>query len=580
MKKVLWTLVVVVAVFVIALIGGSFYMLDYSLAPDPNRMDTDSCYQEQFEAYPESKAWVDSLRRMNALCDTFLTMPSGERHHAFYIDKGSKRTAIVIHGWRDCAIKFFWLARIYEQELGYNVVMPELHGCGESEGDAIQMGWKDRFDALHWLKAFQTDTMVVHGVSMGAATTMMLSAETMPEGIKDLRFVEDCGYTSVWDEFAGQLKEQFGLPTFPLMYTTSLLCKLRYGWTFSEASALEQVKRCSYPMLFIHGSSDTFVPTQMVYPLYEAKQGEKSLWIADGADHALSYREHKTEYIGIIKDFVTGTTSNSVIGVADTSDKHTEAYIRQRIDAIYSQVDQCHVDLDSAFCTQRYYSLLQRASQLSGKTGFVFLDYNHWIMGQDSSPDCSFTAKKIDINTDSTAVVEMDIRNFGQHNPVTLELRYERGDWYVDDFVSYDGTEQNKYSEIKVMENFIMEEQKIREKGMALTGYWGWVYNDGPELLLRLVMSEKELECTECTIYRLHSYLNVNVTYDGTELVLTDVSDHNDSSKGDIILKLKLDDIGDLTGECHVSHRYLKKPYEGTITLRKDFFFYRDMPKR
>ena len=54
MKKVLWTLVIVVIVFVIALIGGSFYMLDYSLAPDPNRMDTDSCYQQQFEAYPES----------------------------------------------------------------------------------------------------------------------------------------------------------------------------------------------------------------------------------------------------------------------------------------------------------------------------------------------------------------------------------------------------------------------------------------------------------------------------------------------------------------------------------------------
>ena len=43
MKKLLWTLAIVLAVFVIALIGGSFYMLDYSLAPDPNRMDTDSC---------------------------------------------------------------------------------------------------------------------------------------------------------------------------------------------------------------------------------------------------------------------------------------------------------------------------------------------------------------------------------------------------------------------------------------------------------------------------------------------------------------------------------------------------------
>ena len=304
MKKFIWIIVIVCAVFVIALVGGSFYMLDYSLAPDPNRMDTDSCYQQQFEAYPESKEWVDSLRGVGALRDTFLTMPSGERHHAFFVDRGSSRTAVVVHGWRDCAIKFFWLARIYEHELGYNVVMPELHGCGESGGEAIQMGWKDRLDVMKWMKTFQADTMVVHGVSMGAATTMMLSGEQMPEGIKDLRFVEDCGYTCVWDEFAGQLKEQFGLPEFPLMHSTSLLCKLRYGWSFAEASALKQVAKCHYPMLFIHGDADTFVPSQMVYPLYEAKPDPKSLWIASGAEHALSYKEHKAEYISRIRAFV------------------------------------------------------------------------------------------------------------------------------------------------------------------------------------------------------------------------------------------------------------------------------------
>jgi hypothetical protein len=171
------------------------------------------------------------------------------------------------------------------------------------------MGWKDRLDALHWLKTFQTDTMVVHGVSMGAATTMMLSGEQMPDGIKDLRFVEDCGYTSVWDEFSGQLKEQFGLPAFPLMYSTSLLCKLRYGWSFGEASALEQVRKCHYPMLFIHGNTDTFVPSEMVYPLYEAKPGAKELWIAEGAEHALSYKEHKAEYVSKIKAFVTQSSS-------------------------------------------------------------------------------------------------------------------------------------------------------------------------------------------------------------------------------------------------------------------------------
>ena len=303
-KRVIWSVVVVLMVVVITIIGSGFYMLDYSLAPVPNRTDTAACFREQYKAYPETRPWVDSLRRIDALRDTFVTMPTGERHHAFYIRRGGNRTALVIHGWRDSSITFFYLARLYERELGYNVVIPDLHAHGLSEGDMVQMGWKDRMDALHWLRVFQSDTMVVHGVSMGAATTMMLSAEQMPVDVKDLRFVEDCGYTSVWEEFAGELKNQFGLPEFPLMYTTSLLCKVCYGWSFKEASPIGAVRRCPYPMLFIHGDSDTFVPTWMVNRLYEAKQGVKALWITEGAEHAESYLKHRKDYVKCVRDFL------------------------------------------------------------------------------------------------------------------------------------------------------------------------------------------------------------------------------------------------------------------------------------
>lgn len=304
LKKILLWSAVVAAVVLIILTGGSFYMLDYSLAPDPNRRDTASYFREQFETYPETQTWVDSLRRIDALRDTFVTMPTGEKQHAYFVRTGSNKTALVIHGWRDNAIRFFYLARLYERELGYNVVMPDLHAHGLSEGDMIQMGWLDRKDMLHWLSIFQTDTMVVHGVSMGGATTMMTSAEVLPAGIKDIHFIEDCGYTSVWDEFAGELKKQFGLPTFPLMHTTSLLCKLRYGWSFGEASAINQVRKSPHPMLFIHGSKDEFVPTEMVYRLYDAKPSKKQLWITEGAGHAESYLMHKEEYIQRVKDFL------------------------------------------------------------------------------------------------------------------------------------------------------------------------------------------------------------------------------------------------------------------------------------
>ena len=305
MKKSLLSIVTVVVLLLVITIGTSFYMLSYALSPDGGKADVDSCYNQLFECYPDTKPWVDSLNRVGALRDTFVVMPTGERHHALYVHHGSQKTAFIIHGWRDSAVKYLFLARLYEHVLGgYNVVLPDLHAHGLSEGDMIQMGWLDRKDVLHWLTIFQTDTMVVHGVSMGGATTMMLSAEEMPKGIKDLRFVDDCGYTSAWDEFASELKNQFGLPPFPLMYTTSLLCKMRYGWSFSEASAIDAVRQSPYPMLFIHGDEDTFVPTEMVYRLYQAKPSNKKLWIAPGAEHASSYLTHPDEYTRQLSDFL------------------------------------------------------------------------------------------------------------------------------------------------------------------------------------------------------------------------------------------------------------------------------------
>ena len=170
----------------------------------------------------------------------------------------------------------------------------------------VHFMWKDRLDVMQWMHIANqiygdSTQMVVHGISMGGATTMMVSGEAQPYFVKC--FVEDCGYTSVWDEFSHELKSSFHLPSFPLMNTTSWLCQKKYGWNFEEASSLNQVKKSHLPMFFIHGDKDTYVPTWMVYPLYEAKSAPKQLWIVPGAAHAVSYKENKEEYTRKVKEF-------------------------------------------------------------------------------------------------------------------------------------------------------------------------------------------------------------------------------------------------------------------------------------
>ncbi len=309
-KNIRYGLLGLLAVAVVALTGGSFYMLGYSLTPKDNKgKDIPGSYEYMHSKYPFITPWLDSLQTTGALRDTFIINRKGRQLHAMFASaaKPTDKTAVIVHGYTDNAIRMLMIGYLYNNDLNYNILLPDLQDNGLSEGPAIQMGWKDRLDVLNWMNIAndifgKRTQMVVHGISMGAATTMMVSGEAQQPFVKC--FVEDCGYTSVWDEFSFQLKDMFGLPEFPLMYTTNWLCNAKYGWNFQEASSLEQVKKCSLPMFFIHGDADTYVPTRMVYPLYEAKSEPKELWIVPGATHAMSYKDYPQEYTERVKKFV------------------------------------------------------------------------------------------------------------------------------------------------------------------------------------------------------------------------------------------------------------------------------------
>ena len=299
-----------ILLLVAAVIGGSFYMLAFSLRPDARMREKNAtAYEYMYAEYPFLRPWVDSLQTAGALRDTVIADPQGVRLHALYAAAPvpTDRTAVIVHGYTDCAVRMLMIGYLYNHDLGYNILLPDLYYHGQSEGRAIRMGWLDRFDLLRWMEVadgiFGGDTrMVVHSISMGAATTMMASGEPQRPYVRC--FVEDCGYTSVWDEFSKELKSSFGLPAFPLLYTASWLCDLKYGWNFREASALAQVAKCRLPMLFIHGDADDYVPTWMVRPLFEAKPGDKELWLVPGAGHAASYRDNREEYTRRVGEFV------------------------------------------------------------------------------------------------------------------------------------------------------------------------------------------------------------------------------------------------------------------------------------
>lgn len=293
----------------------SFYLQWYSLEAqgNPRGKNLEESYAYMTSTYPQIKSWADSMFQHQLFKDTCIQTEDGMLLHALYAyaDSLTPKTAVIVHGYTDNAIRMLHIGYLYHHDLKYNILLPDLRFSGKSEGSHLQMGWNDRKDVLRWMNIanelfarynhIDQTKMVVHGISMGGATTVNVSGEPQQPFVKC--FINDCGFTSVWDEFKGELKNQFNIPAFPILHVASWLTDLRYGWNFKEAAPLKQIRKCKYPMLIIHGANDTFVPTWMGDSLYQAKPGIKEYWKTPNTEHAASYRNYPQEYTQRVKNF-------------------------------------------------------------------------------------------------------------------------------------------------------------------------------------------------------------------------------------------------------------------------------------
>lgn len=236
----------------------------------------------------EAQKWLEETTHYK---DIYRVSYDDLKLHAYEIksEEPSDTWIIEVHGYMGSGKDMARCSRVYH-EGGYNILIPDLRGQGSSEGTYIGMGWHDRLDMLGWIDYVlgqdQNAQIVLYGVSMGGATVMMTAGEELPSNVKAI--IEDCGYSSAWEQFAYTLETLFEIPTYPVIPAANLITKIRAGYWLSEASAVKQVAKSKTPILFIHGEEDTFVPFFMLDKVYEAANCEKEKLIVPGASHAAS----------------------------------------------------------------------------------------------------------------------------------------------------------------------------------------------------------------------------------------------------------------------------------------------------
>ena len=299
------TAAIIIAIIVIALlIAICEFFLRFALSTKVHNM-----------AVPADSVFLgEENRRETTLSRAFLeeecsqvtiTSRDGLALHGYLHEKpGCDRYVITVHGYKGSALDNGILYR-YLAKMGMNVLAIDVRGHGHSGGRYLSMGLWESDDLARWVEFIKgrndKAAIALHGVSMGGATVMMLSSRN-PDGVKAI--VEDCGYSSTYDEFACQMKAMFHLPAHPLLDLISLWCRIRLGFSFRDVTPKKEVAKTRIPMMFIHGDADTFVPFHMVHENVDAHRKEHELWVTAGVAHGASMIACMDEYRSRVLRFI------------------------------------------------------------------------------------------------------------------------------------------------------------------------------------------------------------------------------------------------------------------------------------
>ncbi|WP_172209181.1 alpha/beta hydrolase [Lactococcus hodotermopsidis] len=303
MKKLLKLSLSTLSTLCLASVSASFYFFHVA------QVRGKKAFIDEAETPKSSPLYQDEQDFLKLDKKTLTIENDGLTLKAWYVPAETKtnKTAIIVHGFNGCKEEMMAYGMLFHR-LGYHVLMPDNRAHGISDGSLIGYGVTDKRDLIAWtnmLISTNAESEIIYfGLSMGAATVMLSTREHLPKNVKSI--IEDCGYTSVWDELSYQAKQMYGLPKFPLLYEVSAISKLRAGFSYDEngASAVKSLENNKLPVLFIHGTADDFVPTEMVNQNFAATKGPRELWLVKGAKHAKSLETDRNGYYAKVADFL------------------------------------------------------------------------------------------------------------------------------------------------------------------------------------------------------------------------------------------------------------------------------------
>ncbi|BAZ29570.1 phospholipase/carboxylesterase [Cylindrospermum sp. NIES-4074] len=182
-------------------------------------------------------------------------------------------------------------------QLGFSVLLIDYRGYGRSEGmfpNEMRV-YQDAATAWNYLVKQQNippSQIFIYGHSLGGAIAIDLAVQhSNAAGL-----IVESSFTSIRDVVV--YRHQFWM--FPI----DLILTQRF-------ESFEKISQLKIPVLFIHGTSDTTVPSFMSQKLYNAAPEQKKLILVPGADHNNTAEVAGVQYLQWVESFVQQVQTRS-----------------------------------------------------------------------------------------------------------------------------------------------------------------------------------------------------------------------------------------------------------------------------
>ncbi len=215
-----------------------------------------------------------------------LTAFDGTELRAQLYARGSRRLAVLLHGYRSAPLNTFCTQASDLLDGGFDVLLPWQRAHGPSGGKRSTLGiWESR-DLLSWLRRADEsyDEVLVYGISMGAAAVAYASTE-FPASIRAM--VHDCGFISPRAQLMSDCAKRH-IPGPLVVPVMELMARVFLGIRLDDP-VTRYLAEAKTPALFLHGEADRSVPFAAGRIAFAVCASEKDSFFLPGAGHTLCY---------------------------------------------------------------------------------------------------------------------------------------------------------------------------------------------------------------------------------------------------------------------------------------------------